>query len=79
MLAGTNFDNADIAGAEMEDTLSDKPHGLVLGDLGVSLEELLRRYSHLSKATVRQVRCSTSVVSACEDRAHPGSRLVFPW
>jgi uncharacterized protein YjbI with pentapeptide repeats len=44
VLSHANFEFADIAGADMQDTLSDKPHGRPIDELLVSLEELHRQH-----------------------------------
>ena len=44
VLAGASFTYTDTAGADMRDTLSDAPGGRLVAELGVSLEELLRRH-----------------------------------
>ena len=44
VLAGASFTYTDTAGADMRDTLSDAPGGRLVAELGVGLEELLRRH-----------------------------------
>jgi uncharacterized protein YjbI with pentapeptide repeats len=44
VLVGANFDFADLAGSDMEDSLSDKPQGRLLTQQSESLQELLRRH-----------------------------------
>jgi uncharacterized protein YjbI with pentapeptide repeats len=51
ILQGTTFDYANSAGANMQDTLSDKPHGRLVSELGVSLEDLLRRHLDFIKCS----------------------------
>jgi uncharacterized protein YjbI with pentapeptide repeats len=44
VLAGATFTYTNTAGADMRDTLSDAPGGRLVAELGVGLEELLRRH-----------------------------------
>jgi uncharacterized protein YjbI with pentapeptide repeats len=44
VLAGASFTYTDVAGADMGDALSDAPSGRLISELGLSLEELLRRH-----------------------------------
>ncbi len=42
MIIGANFEYANIAGADMQGALSDKPNGRLVTELDVGLDELLR-------------------------------------
>src|SRR5581483_8038646 len=44
VIAGATFQYADIAGADMRDALTDAPSGRQVGELEVTLDELLRRH-----------------------------------
>jgi uncharacterized protein YjbI with pentapeptide repeats len=44
VIAGAKFEYTDMAGADLRDTLSDKPNGRLIGELDASLEELLLRH-----------------------------------
>jgi uncharacterized protein YjbI with pentapeptide repeats len=41
VIAGASFEYANMAGADLKDTLSDKPNGRLIGELSASLDELL--------------------------------------
>jgi len=71
VLSSANFNYANVAGADMEDTLSDKPRGRLIGELDSSLEELFRRH--------RQFIDSSGAAGALLDLSGFDLRGSGPW